>query len=171
MFGEIGGKLLATYLKRYGFEKFDILSDSGNETRIMTGWASPGSGVPHVLVITVDRAKNAALFIVPNLAKAPREDLGPSDLAEILAALGFANYSLMLGKFSYDPSDGEIRFEYAMPIDNSKMSYEQFAHILKATTHTVEYWAKRIKDSCEGERSGDEIVESFMTHAREAGVV
>ncbi len=170
MFGGVNAKLMAAYLKRYGWEKFELVSDSANDTKILTGWVSQAGSEPHVLFIALDQSKNTALFIVPQLAKAPREDFGPSELADILMALGFANYRLLLGKFSYDPADGEIRFEYTFPTDGSKMSYEQFSHIIDAVTSSVEYWAERITDACEGRRSGESIVESFLGHAQQAGV-
>ena len=168
MFGGLNGKLIGAYFKKYGWDKFQVLQDGGGETKVLTGWASPAGA--HALFVAVDQAKNTALVVVPQLAKAPREDFGPSDLADILMALGFANYQLLLGKFSYDPADGEIRFEYTFPTDGAKMSYEQFAHIIRATTASVEYWAERITDACEGRRSGESLVESFLSHAQQAGV-
>ena len=167
MFGkEVSTKLIAAYLKKLGWQKFQVTEDSAETTAILTGWISDLDSVPHNLAIIVNRARSVMMFKVPGLAKAAPESMSPGQLADVLMAIGFANYALALGRFSFDPTDGEITFEYGFPFHNATISVEQFGHILEAFTHSVGYWGPRVNDVCAAKRTGEDVMESFVQHAR-----
>jgi len=164
---QVSTKLIAAHLKHHGWAKFQVIEDTAEMTVIHTGWKSDlDDKVPHNLSIHVNRNRSVMLFKVPQLASAPPESMSPGRLADLLMAIGFANFALALGRFSYDPSDGEITFEYGFPFHNASISPEQFGHILDAFTHTVGYWGPRVNDVCGGERTGETVMESFIGHAR-----
>lgn len=167
MGGNISKELIGSYLKRYGWQKFDVRQDTPQFTEILTGWQDTKNAI-HLMLIKILKEKNVIVFVLPNVAKAPRDQIHIGQLGDILMALGFINYQVLLGRFSYDPNDGEIRFEDAMPIDNANLSYEQFEHIIKAITITVDYWYSRILDVCKGERTGEALIESFIEKVKSA---
>jgi hypothetical protein len=119
------------------------------------------------MFITVDHKANLLHLIVPMLASAPQGQMPIGQLADVLTAIGFANYALPLGSFEYDPRDGEIRFSVGVPIDATAISFEQFQHLLNGAQAVVTYWAPRLNDVSAGKRSGDAVVESFLGHARD----
>lgn len=153
-------KDIAGFLERFGFKGYKIVEDTSDRGRLVTGWDEK-----YVAAIDIDHSTNIVLFVVPGVASAKREDIPPGRLADILMAIGFANYALLIGRFSYDPSDGELRYDYAMPIDDAELTYGQFNHLMLATVQTVNYWAPRLKTACEGARTGESIVDSFLSHA------
>ncbi|HEY5434881.1 MAG TPA: YbjN domain-containing protein [Candidatus Limnocylindrales bacterium] len=161
MKGSTSIKDIGSYLERFGFKNYQIIEDTPDEGKLLTGWDGK-----YVSAIEVNHKTNTVLFIVPKIATAKRDEIPPGRLADILTAIGFANYALMLGRFSYDPSDGELRYDYAVPIDNAELTYEQFDHLMRATVQSVNYWAPRLVSACEGARTGESIVESFLGHLK-----
>ena len=160
MKGSTSIKDIAGFLERFGFEKYKIIEDTSDQGKLLTGWDGK-----YVSAIEINHNTDTVLFVVPGIAMAKRDDIPPGRLADILMAIGFANYALLIGRFSYDPSDGELRYDYAMPIDDAEMTYGQFNHLMTATVMTVNYWAPRLKTACEGARTGESIVDSFLSHA------
>jgi hypothetical protein len=156
--------LLTEYLPRYGWPGFTVVEDTPAGGKIFTGWVSPVGGVRPMFIV-LDHRTETLLLVCPALAAAPQDAMPVGQLADTLTALGFANYALQLGRFCYDPRDGEIRFEYGMPVGGAQLSYEQFAFMMNAAQGAVTYWAPRIKDAALGERSGASIVDSFLGHA------
>ena len=159
--------LLTGYLPRYGWPGFQVVEDAPEGGKILTGWHSQFVAEARVMFITVDHKANLLHLIVPALAGAPQDQMPIGQLADVLTAIGFANYALPLGSFEYDPRDGEIRFSVGFPIDDSAISFEQFQHLLNGAQAAVTYWAGRLKDVAGGKRTGDAVVESFLGHARE----
>lgn len=159
-------KLLTKYLPRYGWAAFNVVEDTAAGGKILTGWGSPIQGV-RPMFITIDHQKDTLLVVCPALATAPQDAMPVGQLADTLTAVGFANYAMLLGRFCYDPQDGEIRYEFGMPIGGAQMSYEQFEHMLNATVAAVTYWAPRIQEAAMGARTGDSVVQSFLSHAAE----
>ena len=157
-------KLLTEYLPRYGWAAFNVVEDTTAGGKIMTGWGSPIGGV-RPMFITIDHQKDTLLVVCPALAAAPQDAMPVGQLADTLTAVGFANYAMLLGRFCYDPQDGEIRYEDGMPIDGAQMSYGQFEHMLNATVASVTYWAPRMQEAAMGARTGDSVVQSFLGHA------
>ena len=160
--------LLTDYLPKYGWQGYKVVEERpGGGGRILTGWVSPLAGSGRVMFLDVNHGKNTLLLVVPAVAIAPEESMPIGQLADVLTALGFANFALAIGRFAYDPSDGEIRYEYGMPIDATAISFEQFQHMINGAVAAVTYWGPRLKDAAEGDRTGESIVESFLGHARD----
>ena len=159
MKGSTSIKDIAGFLERFGFKGYKIIEDTSDQGKLLTGWDGE-----YVAAIEIDHNTNTVLFVVPAIASAKRDEIPPGRLADILTAIGFANYALLIGRFSYNPSDGELRYDYAMPIDDAKITYGQFNHLMLATVQTVNYWAPRLKSACEGARTGESIVDSFLGH-------
>lgn len=150
---------IGAYLERFGFQNYKIIADGPDGGHLLTGWDGK-----YVSSIEVNHRTNTVMFVVPGIAAAPRDQISPGRLADILMAVGFANYALLIGRFAYDPNDGELRYNYVMPIDNATLTFEQFNHVMTATVQTVDYWAPRLRAACEGARTGESVVESFMGH-------
>ena len=159
--------LLTGYLPRYGWPGFQVIEDTREGGKILTGWHSQFVDESRVMFIALDHGQNTLLLAVPALVSAPQETMPIGQLADVLMALGFANFALSIGRFAYDPRDGEIRFEIGMPIDNAAITFEQFAQLLSVAQAAVSYWAPRLNDVAEGERSGDAVVGSFLAHVTE----
>lgn len=158
--------LLTEYLPRYGWPGFKVVEDTAAGGKIFTGWVSPVGGV-RPLFLTIDHRNETLTLVCPALAAARQDEMPVGQLADTLTALGFANFALQMGRFCYDPRDGEIRYEYGMPLAGARLTYEQFEHIMNAAQAAVTYWAPRIKDAAFGERSGASIVDSFLGHVAE----
>jgi hypothetical protein len=155
--------LLTEYLPRFGWPGYKVVEDTPAGGKIFTGWVSPVGGVRPMFLV-IDHGEETLTLVCPALAAARQDEMPVGQLADTLTALGFANFALQMGRFCYDPRDGEIRFEFGMPLAGARLTYEQFAYMLKAAQAAVTYWAPRIKDAAQGERSGADIVKSFLGH-------
>ena len=160
-------ELLTEYLPRMGWPAFAVVEDTPEGGRILTGWHSPFVNEQRVMFMALDHRNNTLQVVVPMLVSAPQEAMPVGQLADVLTALGFANYAMSTGRFSYDPRDGEIRFEFGMPVDNAVLSFEQFQHMVTAAQFAVLYWAPRLADVADGTRSGESVVESFVGHVKD----
>ncbi|MCX7841305.1 MAG: YbjN domain-containing protein, partial [Anaerolineae bacterium] len=119
----VSTKMIEVYLKRYGWNHFQTKSEPGEkEGVVITGWGTLG-GDKHILVIDPIEEKQVLTFHV-QVFKVPMERTSSEHLRELLVALGQINYRIILGKFSYDPSDGEVRFSLSVPTDNNTITYE-----------------------------------------------
>lgn len=167
--GQTTIELLTGYLPRYGWPGFQVMDSGPDGGKILTGWHSQFIDESRVLFIELDRQSNTLLLVVPALVSAPQERMPISQLADVLTALGLANFALSFGRYAYDPRDGEIRFEIGIPIDNAEISFEQFAHLLNVAQAAVTYWSPRFNDVAEGKRTGASVVDSFIGHAKEYG--
>ena len=81
-------------------------------------------------------------------------------LSDLLLLLGTVNYSLIFGRLSYDERDGEICFEYALPTDGAKITFDQFDHVLRAIIVSTDTWGKRVGQLVRGERTVESILRS-----------
>lgn len=159
MSGRTSIRDIASHLERFGFKNYTVLEDTPDGGKLLTGWDGK-----YVSAIEVNHRSNTVMFVVPGIAAAKRDEISPGRLADILMAIGFANYALLIGRFAYDPNDGELRYNYVMPIDNAELTFEQFQHVMAATVQTVDYWAPRLRAACDGVRTGESLVDSFMGH-------
>ena len=161
-FDKVTTNQMTAYLQKFGWPKFRITEDTPGVSKIFTGWTDQKEVFQ--LAITVNRQQSIVMFVVPDIAHAKREEKSPKELADILMALGFANFATVLGRFAYDLRDGELRYECAHPVHANKLTYEQFEFILNSTVATVQYWGPRLRNVCGGDRTGEEIVKSFLEH-------
>lgn len=164
-------ELLTGHLTRYGWPSFTVIESGPDGGKILTGWHSPLLDDSRMLFIELDHRSNTLMLVVPALTVAPQERMPIGQLADVLTALGFANFGLVFGRFAYDPSDGEIRYNVGVPVDHAEITFEQFAHVLNVAQGAVSYWAPRLQDVAGGKRTGGSVVESFIRHAKEYGVL
>jgi hypothetical protein len=160
--GGLNAKVIGKYLERYGWAKYQVMSDTKTDTKILTGWREGADDEGHFMEIRIDHENHSLLFNVPQIASAKSDELSTSVLADVLTAISFANYSSVIGHFSYDVRDGEVRIEYAMPTDNSTVTYEQFEHVVNALKLMTDYWAGPVSDLCKGRRTSESVVDSFI---------
>lgn len=145
-------ELLKAYLEKAGMQGYQ------KEEKIYTGWQSkPGQG--YVIVIRVHSDKNMVSFVVPDVLTVPPLLYPPERLREFLMALLFLDFELMLGKFSYDPRDGEVRFEIFVPVDEATLTFDQFTHCIKVMLATVEAEVPKLKAMLEGKKSLHEFLQ------------
>lgn len=148
-------ELLKAYLERAGMQGYQ------KEERIYTGWQiKPGQG--YTTIIRVHPDKNVVSFVVPDVLTVPPLLYPPERLRDFLMALHFLNYELVLGKFSYDPRDGEVRFEIFVPVDETTLTFDQFAHCIKAMLATVETEVPKLKAMLEGKKSLHEFLQEEL---------
>jgi hypothetical protein len=151
--------LIERYLDRYGWARHEAQEEPGErEGVVLTGWRSSLGGDGYLLHVDPMVERNAFSLIVPGIVSAPRDATPESRLTGLLMGVGYVNYKIMIGKFAWDPADGEVRFQLAFPIGGSKLSYEQFEHCLRVTTTAVEEYAPKLKAIVEGDGSFDNLV-------------
>ncbi len=156
---EVTVNMIQKYLKKHGWQKFEAQQESGEkEGLVLTGWESPISTEPNVLVIDPMVEKHLVHFFVPEMASAPIDRTPSNRLQELLLAIGALNYRLLLGKFAYDPSDGEVRFSVVVPTDQSTFTYEQFEHCLEVIVMSVDLYLPIIKKIIGGELDHEAVM-------------
>jgi len=152
---------LAKCCDRYGWHKYRLVDEPGEkEGALYTGWRSAPDDPGYALVIDPIVEKGCLCFRAPHLLYAPREETSTSRLLDLLVAIGHINYSIILGKFVYDPSDGEVRFSVDVPIDANRVTYEQFRHVLNVVTAMVEQNVPLLKGILEGSKTLDDVIKA-----------
>lgn len=153
---KVSTKMVEAYLKRYGWDRFQTKTETGEkEGVVITGWGSLG-GDKHILVIDPIEEKKVLTFHVQVL-NAPLDRTPDEHLRELLVALGQINFQIILGKFGYDPRDGEVRFSIAVPTDNNTVTYEQFKHCLDIIVRTIELYHTPLSDIAKGRKTHRDI--------------
>lgn len=153
-------KTLEVYLRRFGWSHYKVISqESEKEGMILTGWGAPG-GRQYVLLIDPITEKNGLIFYIPKILIAPPNTTPSNYLLELLMALGQINYQIILGKFCYDPRDGEVRFSLTMPTDKSELSYEQFKHCMDVVISTMERYHTLLEKILRGEKTHRDLGEA-----------
>ena len=156
-------ELLKGYLERFGWSRYKAVDEPfEKEGIIYTGWRSSEEAEGYNMVIDPMVEKNCLSFRVPKVLVAPRDTTPTEQLADLLVAMGFINYRIILGKFAYDPRDGEVRFSVDMPIDENDLSYEQFQHCLGVTLKMVEEYAPKLKAIVAGEKTAQQFLEEEL---------
>lgn len=74
----------------------------------------------------------------------------------------FLNYSIILGKFSYDPRDGEVNFAINVPVDENTFTYEQFEHCLRVMALSVDKYTPIFKAIVAGTKPLEEFLKEEM---------
>ena len=97
-------------------------------------------------------------FRVPEIVQAPMED-GPERLGDLTLAIGFINYRIIIGKFAYDPRDGEVRFSVDVPIDENTFTYAQFVHTMGVVIKTTEQYAPQLRAIWSGQLTARQFIE------------
>lgn len=154
-------KLMHKHLEKYGWHKYEITEESTEKEGIIrTGWSSSSEpGRTYIMTIDPMVEKNCLSFKVLSILTAPLDETPADKLKDLLIAISFINYRIILGKFAYDPRDGEIRFSLDIPIDKNTVVYEQFKHCLNVIVMTVEEYGPKLKAIVEGKKTSKEFIE------------
>lgn len=154
--------LMRDYLERFGWNRYEVVDEPLEEEGLLrTGWRSNPIDDGYVLVIDPMVEKSCLSFRVPEVLSVPLENTPTRILCDLMVAIGFVNYMSILGKFAYDPRDGEIRFSLDVPTDENDFTYAQFAHCLRVVITSVERFAPLFDQI----RTGELTLESFMRKA------
>lgn len=154
MFGgkSVTTKRIGSYLEKHGWSKYDVMDEKDEEEGIvMTGWRSSAGAT--MMMIDPMKEKNCLSFKAVKVIMAPPSSTPTDQLVGLLMAMSYLNFRLILGKWSYDPSDGEVRFELGIPIDDDDLSFEEFDHCLRAVIASVDSDGERLKAVAEGRTS------------------
>ena len=156
-------ELMKQYLERFGWHRYKAVDEPMEKEGIIhTGWRSSPEAKGFNLVIDPMVEKNCLAFRVPKVLVAPLDETPAERLKDLLVAMGFINYRIILGKFAYDPRDGEVRFSVDIPIDENTVTYEQFQHCLGVTVKMVEDYAPKLKAIVNGEKTAEEFIADEM---------
>jgi hypothetical protein len=79
-------------------------------------------------------------------------------LSDLWLAMTYINYCIILGKFAYDPRDGEVRFSVDVPIDQNTFTYEQFTHTMGVVIKTVERYAPTLRQIVAGKQTAEQLI-------------
>lgn len=152
-------ELMRSYLERFGWSRYEVVDEPYEaEGLLRTGWRSHPEVEGFTLVIDPMVERQCLSFRVLEILSAPAETTNPKAHAHLMTALAFLNYSLILGKFAYDPRDGEIRFSVDLPIDANTLTYEQFVHCLRVVIMSVERYTPLLEAVKDGELSFEQFV-------------
>ncbi len=86
-------------------------------------------------------------------------------LSTLLAYLLQINYQTKFGTWEYDPKDGEINLNVEIPLEDAKMTFNQFKRICSLTLDTYEFTdnIKKILETGEMPKNQeDELLEMFQ---------
>ncbi len=156
-------ELMKQYLERFGWHRYKAVEEPMEKEGIIhTGWRSFPESEGFYLAIDPMVEKNCLSFRVPKIMTVPLDETPPERLKDLMVAMGFINYRIILGKFAYDPRDGEIRFSVDIPIDENTVTYEQFQHCLGVAIKMVEEYAPRLKAIANGEKTAKDFIADEM---------
>lgn len=152
-------KMLTDYLERFGWSRYKAVDEPFEKEGIIhTGWRSSDEHDGYRLTIDPIVEKGCLSFRVPEILKAPLED-NPERLDDLTLALGFINYRIILGKFAYDPRDGEVRFSVDVPIDENTFTYAQFVHTMGVVIKTTEQYAPKLREIWTGQLTARQFID------------
>lgn len=152
-------ELMRQYLERFGWHRYKAVEEPMEKEGIIhTGWRPSPEAEGFNLAIDPMVEKNCLSFRVPKVLVAPLNETPAERLKDLLMAMGFINYRIILGKFAYDPRDGEVRFSVDLPIDENTVTYEQFQHCLGVTVKMVEEYAPKLRAIANGETTAEEFI-------------
>lgn len=150
-------RLIEKYLDRFGWPQHQAQEEVGEqEGVVITGWQSAGGGTG--LLIDPIKEQKCLRFLAFDILRAPPGSTPADRLAALLMAMGFLNRLLVLGKWSYDPSDGEVRFDLGVVTDDDHLSFEEFEHCMKIVVIAVDGYASTLKSIAAGELTASEFL-------------
>jgi hypothetical protein len=142
--------LVEKYLDRHGWRKHMAQEESGEkEGIVITGWRSPVSEGTALLIDPVFEKKSLR-FMASGILKAPPSTTSSEHLNGLLMAMCLLNRQLIMGKWTYDPSDGEVRFDLGVPTDDDDLSFEAFEHCLKTVVAAVDVYGGDLRSLANG---------------------
>ncbi len=157
---------LSQYLEKFGWKYYTPREEEREKEGIIyTGWRTASEDTFNMSIDPMVE-KGCLSFRVYNVVKAPWSETPPGYLADLLALLTWINYRIILGKFAYDMTDGQVRLTLDMPIDENDLTYEQFYHTMRVALDTAEKWRPILGRLLSGEAQLGEIV---LQEAQEGG--
>ncbi len=158
---------LRHYLEQFGWHKYQVVDEPYEQEGLLrTGWHLPNTDEGYRMIIDPIVEKACLSFRVPAILLKKPEEWTQETLYDLLRAISWINYALLLGKFAYDPSKGEVRFSIDVPIDNSTFTYEQFIHCLHTAVYTVELYAPLLQGIAGGQIRFEDFYEMVSATAR-----
>jgi hypothetical protein len=156
---EVTLQLLRQYLERFGWSRYQLVEEPyEKEGMIVTGWRSSPQGDGYHLAIDPMVEQGSLSFRAPHLLYAPLDSTPGERLHELWLAMVHINHRLVLGKFSYDSTDGEVRFSVDVPIDQSPFSYQQFLHAMRVVIEAVETYAPLLRRIVAGQTTAKVLI-------------
>jgi hypothetical protein len=125
---------------------------------IIAGFGFEPQGFSVEVFIDVIAEKGALLMKVPRIFHAPVESGSEHRVFELLKAIGYINYSTILGKFCYDPRDGEVSFQVNMAIDDAVLTFGQFKHSLEVLLGELQEKVPKLRAIHAGELTADVLL-------------
>jgi hypothetical protein len=142
-------KRIGKYLEKHGWSKYRIIEEENEkEGMVLTGWQGRVGGIGVSIDPMVE--KNCLTFKALDILKARPSSTPTERLVGLLMGMEHLNWRLILGKWTYDPSDGEVRFELGIPIDDDDLSFEKFEHCVRAMVSAVESDGKELRALADG---------------------
>ena len=142
-------RLIEQYLDQFGWRKHTSIDEAGEqEGAVLTGWVGD-AGLQHGLVIDPIVERGCLIFRVPKVFMAPLDETPGDRLSGLLAMLGLLNYQLLLGRWCFDPRDGEVSFKVGIPIDDG-LGFKGFVRCIGAIAMSVDNDVPTLRDLLEG---------------------
>jgi len=156
-------QMMKEYLERLGWSDYQAVDEPfEQEGLIRTGWRSSEDADGYVMSIDPMVERSCLSFKVHQLLSAPLGHTPPDRLSDLWLAMNYINYRIILGKFSYDPRDGEVRFSVDMPIDENTFTYAQFVHTMRVTIKRVEHYTPQLQAIVKGECTARQFIEQEL---------
>ena len=111
------------------------------------------------IVISLEEDGEFVRIIVPNLY----HDESPDHLFAILQTCMQANRAMKMVQFEYDASDGEIRLEMQLPLEDAKMTKRQLMRMLGCVVEAVDDFDAAFRAATE---RGEVIVDQLLAEQR-----
>lgn len=150
-------ELLGQYLKRRGLANFDVIPQPGRPDGVIVLGVPDASGGGHPLFIEPRRDKNCLILHV-RITKASPDTTPTNRLTDLLMVMAALNYRIIIGKWAYDPKDGEVAFRATMPIDSGQLDYAEFNHLLSAVIESAIGYAMKMSAIVQGSADVDQIL-------------
>ena len=139
-------QMMKDYLERFGWSRYQAVDELfEQEGLIRTGWRSSAEEEGYVMTIDPMVEKGCLSFKAVQVLSAPLDSTPRERLSDLWLAMTYINYRIILGKFAYDPRDGEVRFSVDVPIDQNTFSYGQFTHTMGVVIKTVERYVPELR--------------------------
>jgi hypothetical protein len=154
--------LLSGYMDQLGYKYFTVTESREEEGMIISLFSLAEAELQLTIFIDPIVEKGCLLFKAPRVLHAPVGTTSPDRLLELLKAIGYINYSIILGKFCYDPRDGEVSFEVNIPIDDSAVTFGQFKHCLIVLLGELEEKVPKLRRILAGEATADVFIHQII---------
>jgi hypothetical protein len=152
-------QMMKDYLERFGWSRYQAVDEPfEQEGLIRTGWRSSEEEEGYVMTIDPMVEKGCLSFKAVQVLSAPLDSTPRERLSDLWLAMTYINYRIILGKFAYDPRDGEVRFSVDVPIDQNTFTYEQFTHTMGVVIKTVERYVPELRRIVAGELTAEQFI-------------